>query len=130
MEVGAADVDGGLVCLQDGGEAGDEAVGDSVGAAGEGLDGHTGVDRDDGLVGDCDAKLIGDAAAAGVAGRVLLALEVSDDIGQVHAVRAVELEVTEVVREEVGFPGSEVFDDLDLLADGRVPAVGGEEVGA
>ena len=97
MEVGAADVDGGLVCLQDGGEAGDEAVGDAVGAAGEGLDGHAGVDWNDGLVGDGDAELVGDASAAGVTVGALLALEVGDNVGEVDAIRAVRLEVAEGV---------------------------------
>jgi hypothetical protein len=50
---------------------------------------------DDGLVGHRDAELVGDAAAAGVAVGVLLALEVDGDVGQVDAIGAVGLEVTE-----------------------------------
>ena len=55
---------------------------------------------------------------------------VGNDAGEVNAVRAVVLKVTEVVGEETNLPGGEVLDDLDLLADGRIPAVGMEEVGA
>jgi len=44
---------------------------------------------DDGLVGHRDAELVGDAVG------VLLALEVDDDVGQVDAIGAVGLEVTE-----------------------------------
>ena len=39
VEVGSADVDGGLVRVEDRGEVRDEAVGNTVGTAGEGLNG-------------------------------------------------------------------------------------------